>query len=255
MRFEYSKPETLSRTQIDRMFDLMQQYYDEVPREIFERDLREKTDVILLKSRDGVIQGFSTVLKFRRPMGGRNVSGFYSGDTVLNKDYWGSRILPKAFSFYVLKTIVRSPFESHYWFLMSKGYKTYLLMTNNTLEFYPRVGREIPSNVKALRDSFYGEKFGADYDPERGVVVPKANRTRLKDKVADIEPRYLKNRHIRFFSDANPSWKDGTELACIARLNLGMLALLGITLACRQFRLVWRRGLSAGARSPRPAAD
>ncbi|MEK7358436.1 MAG: hypothetical protein AAB250_18475 [Bdellovibrionota bacterium] len=244
MRFEYSKPDLLNRHQIDRMFDLMQQYYEDVPRDIFERDLKEKSDVILLKSRDGIIQGFSTVLTFRRPMGGRQISGFYSGDTVLNKDYWGSRILPKAFSLYVLKTILRSPFESHYWFLMSKGYKTYLLMTNNTLEFYPRVGRTIPQEVKALRDSFYGERFGSDYDAANGWIVPKANRTRLKENVADIEVRYLKNPNIRFFASTNPNWKEGTELACVARLNLGTLAILAVTLGCRQIRLAFLRRFS-----------
>jgi hypothetical protein len=252
MRFEYQRPTDLSSRQIDRMFDLMQQYYDDVPRETFEKDLLEKSDVILLKSRDGVIQGFSTVLKFRRLMEGRRVSGVYSGDTVLNKDYWGGRILPKAFGLYVLKTILKSPFENHYWFLMSKGYKTYLLMTNNTLECYPRVGREIPLEVKRVRDAFYGERFGSSYDPANGWVVPKATRTRLKDKVADIEPQYLVNPHIRFFAVANPGWKEGTELACVARLNLGTLAVLSVTLIFRHLRLALRRRFSLEV--PRTAA-
>ena len=77
--------------------------------------------MILLKDAGQTIQGFSTLLSLRVDMAGRRVRGVFSGDTVLDKCYWGSRALGKAFLRYLALEKLKSPAEPLYWLLISKG--------------------------------------------------------------------------------------------------------------------------------------
>lgn len=252
MRFRYVSPHQLNEQQFEQMFQLMQRYYEDVTRDQFSRDLKEKTDIILLMDGNSHIQGFSTILYFDREIAGRKTSGVFSGDTILNRDYWGNRALTVAFGLYLSKLVLGSPFRTHYWFLMSKGYKTYLLMTNNTIEHFPSHGRKTPVIVKALMDGFYGGRYGSEYEASRGVVFPNGSPCRLKHRVADIEPHHLQNENIRFFAEHNPGWKSGVELACVSRINLKTVIFFGVTLMVRQSRSFFSRGLKRIWR-PRPA--
>src|SRR5262249_49808313 len=81
-----------------QMFALMQRYYDEVSREQFLKDLAKKDDVILLlDDSEQQIRGFSTLVSIRLRHRGKIVHGIFSGDTVIEKDYWGQRTLGKVF--------------------------------------------------------------------------------------------------------------------------------------------------------------
>src|SRR5688572_18205225 len=79
-----------------RMFAIMQKYYDGVDVESFESDLSRKEKVILLKAQ-GVVQGFSTLVSVQARVNGRNVYGIFSGDTIVEKQYWGQSVLGRAF--------------------------------------------------------------------------------------------------------------------------------------------------------------
>jgi hypothetical protein len=115
-----------------RMFQLMQAYYDGVNREQFLTDLSKKSHVILLRDEgEPQIQGFSTLLCLSLTGGEKKTRGIFSGDTVVEKAYWGQRVLGKAFLRFLFTEKLRHPFEPLYWLLISKGYKTYLMMANN----------------------------------------------------------------------------------------------------------------------------
>jgi hypothetical protein len=42
----------------------------------------------------------------------------------------------------IIKLRVKYPFNEFYWLLISKGYKTYLLLANNYYVYYPNVNGE-----------------------------------------------------------------------------------------------------------------
>jgi len=241
MRFKILHASQLSKPQFEQMHRLMSAYYLDIPLEQFGRDLHEKTDIILLFDSEGTIRGFSTILRINKEIAGKKISGVFSGDTVLEKKFWGNRALTIAFGLYLAKIVFSNPFRSHYWFLMSKGYKTYLLMTNNTLEYYPRVDCETPAEMKELMDAFYGDRFGSDYDSKNGLVTPSGFRTRLRHKVADIEAWHLDNKHIRFFGEKNPGWKNGIELTCVSRIKVISVVSFVFTLSLRQLKKIFVR--------------
>ncbi len=209
----------------ERMFELMRSYYDSVRGEKFLSDLSNKNDVILLRDRAGIIYGFSTLGIVQLKMGGKTLRGVFSGDTVIDRAFWGGRALGKAFLRYLFFQKLRHPFGPLYWLLISKGYKTYLMMANNFSEHYPRYDRPTPPDAKALMDAFYSALFSSDYDPKAGVIRT-GEMDRLKAGVAEISEELAgSNPRIAFFQRSNPHWREGIELACIARMTLWMPAL------------------------------
>lgn len=217
--------ETSSLTPIEteRMYAIFSKYYSNHNQETFLTDLFEKNHVILLRdASDKTIRGFSTLLKVTLNSGGQKAIGIFSGDTVLEKEYWGTTALGVAFLRYLWMEKIKSPFKPVYWFLISKGYKTYLLMANNFKTFYPRYDQATPEKYKTLMDFFYGERFSTAYNPQTGVIEMESSACRLKEKVAEITPSLLNNPKILFFADKNPGWGKGFELCCISKMTLSM---------------------------------
>ncbi len=217
--------DSLGEFEVMRMHKLFREYYEDHPYEQFRKDLFAKDDVILLidaKSKN--VEGFSTLLKVEFQKAGRKVNGIYSGDTVLSKAYWGSPALGVAFLKYLWMQKIKSPLTPLYWFLISKGYKTYLLMANNFLTHYPRLETATPPEMQEIMDKFYSERFSELYDPSTGLLRPKGPSCHLKDNVADISLKDLENSRIAFFAEKNPNWKKGSELCCVAAMTLEMPA-------------------------------
>ncbi|MDW7670457.1 MAG: hypothetical protein SCK57_08965 [Bacillota bacterium] len=117
------------------LYRLMAAFYDDVTPEAFHRDLEEKDHSILLLDEDGTIQGFSTQKMLQVEAAGRRVTGVFSGDTIIHPDHWGSLELFKVFArHYIAEQKEQEPL---YWFLISKGYKTYKMLPLFFNEFYP----------------------------------------------------------------------------------------------------------------------
>ena len=207
-----------------RMFELMRQYYDRMAEEKFLLDLSNKHAVILLRDEaENKIRGFSTLRIVQARVGNKRLRGVFSGDTVIEKRYWGQRTLGKAFLRFLFFEKLKRPLEPLYWLLISKGYKTYLMMANNFSEHYPRFERPTPASKKAIMDAFYAELYPSNYDPETGLIKFSDEHECLKSGVAGISNSLLaSNRRVAFFQKANPQWNRGVELACIERMSLFM---------------------------------
>ena len=206
----------------EAMYAVFERYYSEVTREQFEADLANKNAVIVLRdSERGEIQGFST-LRNLETIGpdGRVGRAVFSGDTVVDQAYWGQKVLGVAFLAYMLRCKLRRPFEPLYWFLISKGYKTYLLMANNFVTHYPRHEHATPPGYQALLDRLGLELFGTHYHPGEGLIRHPRSMGQLREGVAEIsEAELAAHPRIRFFAERNPGWHEGVELACVAEMT------------------------------------
>jgi hypothetical protein len=207
-----------------RMLSLMITYYDSISLDQFLLDLSKKNAVIILRdSVQNQIQGFSTLLDVQFKTQGKIIRGAFSGDTIINQEYWGQKALGKAFLKYLWIQTIKNPFQPYYWFLISKGYKTYLLMANNFTDYYPRLEGETPPLEQEVLEQFYSTYFANHFDRNSGLIRFNQAPCKLKGGVAEITSDMLeKYPRIAFFSRKNPDWKSGTELACIARMTIGM---------------------------------
>lgn len=220
------KIESLRESQIDEMFKLFEIFYENVSYLRFKSDLFAKTKVIILLDQEKRIQGFSTFYDFDFPHHNKNYRILFSGDTIIAPHYWGTSALTMEFLKNMIILKLKYPTRPVWWFLISKGYKTYLLLANNFLQYYPRFDKETPGEhrdlISALSEKFYPGKF----NKKTGVIEFEADEhEHLRESIApitdDLIARYPK---IKFFNSHNPGWKKGDELACIGEVD----PLLGI---------------------------
>lgn len=205
------------------MWALFQTYYDNVTRDHFDCDLEEKSHVLLFfDSGSRELKGFSTVKRYPHTTAGQRVMVIYSGDTIIDRDYWGQPALASEFIKFTILSKLRYCFTPMYWFLISKGYKTYLLLSRNYVEYWPRYDQPTPSWHNQLMHELASARFGDDWKPKLGIVRFETCHGKLKTDVAPIEPALLSQPDIRFFVERNPGHIHGDELCCLGRIGFGL---------------------------------
>ena len=209
--------EQLAPVERDQMYALLAQYFANITRAGFDRDLQEKEWAILLADSSGQIQGFSTLMRLRTVVDGQPVVAFFSGDTIVHRQHWGETTLPRLWARHVFGLAGAVEDARVYWFLISSGYKTYRFLSVFFREFYPTYLRPTPPTIKQVLDALALRKFPSEYDPRQGVVRV-ARAAPLRPGVAEITGQRLHDPHVAFFEAANPGHARGDELACLAEL-------------------------------------
>lgn len=222
-RTELVPAAALTEHQKRAMFRVFERYYQDVNYDLFSADLAEKQSVFLF-IRDGLggprIVGFSTNWKRTLEVTkGRKATFLFSGDTVLEKDHWGTKILQMAFFWYILRCKLASPFSPVYWMLISKGYKTYLMMRRNFARSFPSPTESVDPDTRSVLDAFYGAKFGEAYNANTGLIEFHTPHGAVKEGIAAPSPNLLHDPDVAFFLRTNPRYQEGVELACLAEIR------------------------------------
>ncbi len=219
---EVKTPGELSAADADALFALHAAHYEGADPEQFRRDLFEKHWVILLRAETGPgaacrIVGFSTqkLVDARAACG---VRALFSGDTVIHREYWGTQQLVRAWCRLAGALLACERETPLYWFLISKGHRTYLYLPLFFREFYPRHDRPTPPEIQRVMDHLAGTRYPAEYDPGAGLIRPApAASDRLRPEL-DGAPQRGHNPHVAYFVARNPDYRRGTELVCLARV-------------------------------------
>ena len=208
----------LSERQINEMLNLMEIYYENVTKEKFKADLLEKHWVILL-SRNNGIRGFSTQQLFSMTIDGVESLFLFSGDTIVDKNCWGSGRLPVAGVRLTLSIRADNPGRNLFWLLTTKGYMTYRFLPVFFNRFYPQHATETPALEQRVINVLGRMKWPGRFEPGKGVIKARKNDQRLRSGIADITARKRNDPHISFFEKVNPGHAIGDELVCLARCD------------------------------------
>jgi hypothetical protein len=155
----------------DVAYELLHAYYENTDRARFDRDLAEKQYIVCMRdSKTGELKGFCTIHVGVMRVGRRKVTTTFTGDTVVDREYWGQKIIHTQFSKLLLYLKVRYPLRPLYWFLISKGYKTYKIIVNTCKCTIPAHDRPTPAGQQALLHELARARFGDSYDEARGVI-------------------------------------------------------------------------------------
>ncbi len=220
-------PAELTSAQHDQIYTLLAHYFTNVTRPQFEHDLTEKEWVILLAdAATEQIQGFSTLMRLSVTVDDQPVVAFFSGDTIIHRDYWGEAELPRLWGRHVFSLAEAMPEARVYWFLISSGYKTYRFLPVFFRDFYPTYQCPTPPAIKRVVDALAQLKFRSEYDPERGIIH-MAKAAPLRPGVAEVTAQRLKDPHVAFFVAANPGYAQGEQLACLVELTHANLTAAG----------------------------
>src|SRR3954447_19833390 len=179
----------LTAAQRNDLFVLMDRHYANVQRALFDADLAEKQWVILITDpATGLPCGFSTQRLLEVTVEGRRVQALFSGDTIIDRDHWGSQALTQAWGRLALMLIDADPDAELYWFLISKGYKTYRFLPIFFHAYYPRRDVPTPEWACAVIDALGRHKYPESYDPTSGLVRAHRDKDRLRPGVAEVTP-------------------------------------------------------------------
>lgn len=208
----------LSEADREAMLDLHVRYFDNVSRGRFFADLAEKDWVIQLM--DGArLAGFSTQRVIHLPVDGRTRRFLFSGDTIVDRAYWREQALAGAFGHLMLKMLEEHGGEECYWFLISKGHRTFRFLPVFFERFIPGPGSPDDARLRALLDAVARFKFGPAYDPGAGLVRALGQSDRLRPEWCAPPDRLENDRFVSFFLQRNPGFASGDELACLAEIR------------------------------------
>jgi hypothetical protein len=210
----------VSQSDRDSMYGLMVRTYANVRRAAFDADLDAKRWVIQLRDPDSdELVGFSTQTISEASVNGRRVTALYSGDTVVDRQHWGDPALAHVWGNFALRLIAHPRSGELYWFLTSKGFRTYRFLPLFFREFYPRRDIVAPAPVTAILNTL-GERIGgARYDFQTQIICADADKDYLLPGAADPKVRALHDPHVRYFLERNPGYARGDELCCLAPLT------------------------------------
>ena len=226
MKINTRKAKDLSSKQKGTMFALMDKYYSNLDEQVFLTDLSEKDVIFLLLNKKEEIVGFTSLKLFTKKVDQKNIVGVFSGDTVIDKKYRGGFELPYAWLSYSLG--LNKNYDLVFWFMLSKGYRTYRLLPRFFKNFYPHYKNKTPLEIKNTIDLFATDLFGKDYDSETNIYKPAKNYN-VKLGKKEVNEKVLKNPHLRFFATKNEFFWKGEELVSyceISKKNLKVYAQL-----------------------------
>ena len=210
--------EALTNSQRQEMYALMQKHYDNTDRTVFEKDLSEKNWVLmLLDESKGRIVGFSTKLFFPFFFRNKKTWILFSGDTIIQREYWGSLGLCLVFSELITRLIKKYQNEEIYWMLISKGLRTYKYLPTFFVNYYPAYDKATPEVIRELINLLGEQRFPGSFDKLKGIIKAKPNAQSLKK---EFQPEFrLTNNIDVFFQEANPGYHKGDELLCLTKLS------------------------------------
>jgi hypothetical protein len=210
----------LAGRDIEEMFALMLRHYDNASETRFVSDLSEKQWIIELRDEPtGTLKGFSTQRLLHTTFDGKEITALFSGDTIVERECWGSPLLAIAWGQLAVRIIAEHAERELYWFLICKGFRTYRFLSVFFDEFIPCWNREATAYERGVLNAFAMEKFGQQFDPQRGILNADATTYRVRPEV-DLLSENRRDPHIAYFLDKNPGYQQGAELCCLARLAL-----------------------------------
>lgn len=223
---------TLDVTQREAMYVLYERYYDATSRERFLADLTDKHYAVMLHDQAGALQGFSTLAEYQREFDGRTIGVLFSGDTVVDAQYWGQQALAFAWLRLAGRLKARAPERPLYWFLISKGHRTYRFLAAFAREFWPVFDRPTPPRIQKLMCTLACERFGDDFDTATGVIRFAESRGHLRQPFATVNEVHRRLPEVAFFLERNPGYTRGDELVCLCELAADKLQPLARRIFC-----------------------
>ncbi len=152
------------------------------------------------------------------PWQGRVHALFYTGSTAIDPRWRGHNLIQRA----GLQTFVHyrltHPTTPTYWLFVAATIKSYLLMTRNLAECWPRRAAKWPQREAALVDAAM-QQMGFDewWSAQTGILSagPLYREGQVSSGHAD-----LRDPDIAFYAEMNPGQDQGDGLVCLAPLSL-----------------------------------
>lgn len=225
MRGEVVSTGGLAASDLRRMLTLLDTYFEGVTHEQFERDLQDKTSVVLLRDEEGTIQGFSTFKVYRSAATKQSTAVVCSGDTIVDMAHRASTALARTWLRVARSMAAAMECERSVWLLIVSGFRTYRFMPVFWRRYMPSHGRA-PDADQTLLNTLALERFGPAFDASSGIVRLSSPQ-RLRPQFVEVPSGKEDDPGVRFFLERNPGHAQGDELVCLCDLDDANLTEVG----------------------------
>ena len=204
----------LREADVAAMERLYREFYVGAEEADFRHDLAEKDYAILLRG-TGVC-GFTT-MKLVEVAGMRVL---FSGDTVVETSQRGQWGLAGGFGHMIKFVEGMFSDETAYWFLISKGARTYRFLPTFFRRYVP--GPVADADLSARLARVASVLYPREYNLATGVLHFVGKKDRLRGDLLRMDAESVRFRAL------NPGWMNGDELCCLAPLATDNLNRLGL---------------------------
>lgn len=213
---------------IEKMYLLMYEHYDNINIVKFKRDLYSKDKVFLIYNSEMLI-GFSTLKKMSLKLNEEKIIGLFSGDTIIKKGYsWGLQFQKEWIKYCLEESEKNKKLNiSTYWFLISKGIKTYMYLPTYFNSYTPKLNYSESEFEKSLKNIYAKKLYGERYIEESGIIKNDNTNDYLKENIENINLKKKEDENINFFISKNPNYMQGDELVCLTHISYENLTKLG----------------------------
>jgi hypothetical protein len=220
LKYQLMEVKEINEIVLNRMFELMNENYNRVTETSFVNDLKKKNWAGIISDENEDVQGFTTFAINPANSGTKNYNVLFSGDTIITHEYWGSQVLMKGWCRSVGSIIASDPGKKWFWYLLSKGHRTYMYLPLFFNEYYPAFEpKENHDSLKQIANEVSLKIFGKYWKEDEGVVRFDSSQGELKPEWANATFQKRNSNFITFFLEKNPGFYKGEELVCIAPIS------------------------------------
>jgi hypothetical protein len=199
------------------MLHIIRNHFGDISSNAFLDDLWGKDGVILLYDENRTIQGFLSYMFIASLYRGETIVALHTGDTIISSRHWGSSVLFATFGWLVYSFMKYNRDKRCYWFLTTKGYWTYILLSLLSKRFFPRAATVTPEYEQGLIDHLATKHYEEFFDKKKGIITSSADC--LKGDFTKIPDCLTIDPDIQFFISRNPGYRVGQELACLCEVS------------------------------------
>jgi hypothetical protein len=211
----------LDQTELDSMLKLMQENYTDISREQFLNDLSQKEYAGLLYDCNNCVQGFTTYAVNPNQSGSFNYAVLFSGDTIISPEYWGTIELIRGWCYSVAHIMKTHPEKTWYWFLLSKGHRTFMYLPLFFESYYPQMDgeQEQQSFLFEMLEELAGKIYPNLYEKGSGIIRFPYQGGELKEDLAKGTFDKASKKQVKWFIQNNPNFFKGDELICLCKID------------------------------------
>ena len=215
LKFAYAPTSRMSGVELDALWSVYSSFF-ETERSAFEEALRRADEVLRYHdAADGRLCGMGLLSTYAPSHGARPFRVLSTSAVCLEPAYRGLNGVHRAGLFRLFLERLRHPLSDVYWYFDTFSYKSYLLLSRNLAEYWPRRDRPTPAWERGVIDLLARRQGGEAWNQATGTIGPRGRR--LRPGIAELPEN--PDPDIRFFLERNPGHAAGERLPCLCPLN------------------------------------
>lgn len=150
---------------------------------------------------------------------GRKATTIYTGNCWINPKWRGANLIQLLAMRVFICAKRQWPMRDVYWFYGSNNYKSYMLLTKNFENYWPRHDLDTPPWERAFIGHLAKRYYGEGFDPSSGVWHGSGARS-FKGDDTNVGEKLSADPAIRYYLGHNPGYSHGDRLMCLAPLSM-----------------------------------